>query len=145
MWMQWWLWLLLGLFLLLCELLTPGGFYIIFFGVGAVVVGVLSLMNLAGPLWLQWLLFSVISVGTLVLFRRPLLRMVEPVSRTHDVDSLVGETAVALEDIPAGAIGKAEMRGTSWTARNVGAGALARGQRCKVERVEGLMLCVRSE
>ena len=145
MWMQWWLWLLLGLFLLLCELLTPGGFYIIFFGVGAVVVGVLSLMDLAGPLWLQWLLFSVISVGTLVLFRRPLLRMVEPVSRTHDVDSLVGETAVALEDIPAGAIGKAEMRGTSWTARNVGASALARSQRCKVERVEGLMLFVRSE
>ena len=145
MWMQWWLWLLLGLFLLLCELLTPGGFYIIFFGVGAVVVGVLSLMNLAGPLWLQWLLFSVISVGTLVLFRRPLLRRVEPVSRPHDVDSLVGETAVPLEDIPAGAIGKAEMRGTSWTARNVGASALARGQRCKVERVEGLTLFVRSE
>jgi membrane protein implicated in regulation of membrane protease activity len=145
MWMQWWLWLLLGLFLLLCELLTPGGFYIIFFGVGAVVVGVLSLMDLTGPLWLQWLLFSVISVGTLVLFRRPLLRMVEPVSRPHEVDSLVGETAVPLEDIPAGAIGKAEMRGTSWTARNVGASALARSQRCKVERVEGLMLFVRSE
>ncbi len=28
------------------------------------------------------------------------------------VDSLVGEVATALEDIPAGAIGKAELRGT---------------------------------
>lgn len=145
MWMQWWLWLLLGLFLLLCELLTPGGFYIIFFGVGAVVVGILAFMNWAGPMWLQWLLFSVISVGTLALFRRPLLRMVEPSSRPHEVDSLVGETAVAVEDIQAGAIGKAEMRGTSWTARNVGSGAIPRGVRCKVERVEGLMLFVRSE
>ena len=143
--MQWWLWLLLGLFLLLCELLTPGGFYIIFFGVGAVAVGLLAFMDLAGPPWLQWLLFTVISIVTLALFRRPLLRMVEPVSRPHDVDSLVGETAVALEDILAGAIGKAEMRGASWTARNVGAGAIARGQRCKVERVEGLTLFVRSE
>jgi membrane protein implicated in regulation of membrane protease activity len=87
----------------------------------------------------------VISVGTLALFRRPLLRMVEPSSRPHEVDSLVGEAAAALEDIPAGAIGKAEMRGTSWSARNVGSGALARGQRCKVERVEGLMLFVRGE
>jgi inner membrane protein len=102
-------------------------------------------MDWAGPMWLQWLLFSVISVGTLALFRRPLLRMVEPASRPHEVDSLVGETAVALDDIQAGAIGKAELRGTAWTARNVGSGALARGQRCKVERVEGLMLFVRSE
>jgi membrane protein implicated in regulation of membrane protease activity len=143
--MQWWLWLLLGLFLLLCELVTPGGFYIIFFGVGALAIGLLAFMDLAGPPWLQWLLFSVISIGTLALFRRPLLRMVEPASRPHEVDSLAGETAVAVEDIQAGAIGKAEMRGTAWTAKNVGAVPLSRGARCKVERVEGLMLCVRSE
>jgi len=143
--MEWWLWLLLGLSLLLGELLTPGGFYIIFFGVGAVVVGMLTFMDWAGPPWLQWLLFSVISVVSLALFRRPLLKRLETVAPKHDIDSLVGEAAVALEDTPAGAIGKAEMRGTSWTARNVGSGALARGQRCKVERVEGLMLCVRSE
>jgi membrane protein implicated in regulation of membrane protease activity len=145
MWMAWWVWLLLGLFLLVGELLTPGGFYIVFFGVGAVVVGILAFMDWAGPPWLQWLLFSVISVVSLALFRRPLLKRLEKAAPKHDVDSLVGEAAAALEGIPAGAIGKAEMRGTSWTARNVGSGALARGQRCKVERVEGLMLFVRSE
>jgi membrane protein implicated in regulation of membrane protease activity len=145
MWMQWWLWLLLGLFLLLCELLTPGGFYIIFFGIGAVVVGLLAYMNWAGPPWLQWLLFSVISVLSLALLRRPLLKRLETAAPKHDVDSLVGETATALENIPAGAVGRVELRGASWSARNVGAAALARGQRCKVERVEGLMLFVRSE
>ena len=48
--MEWWTWILLGLLLLLAEIVTPGGFYIIFFGVGAVVVGVLAGFDAAGPL-----------------------------------------------------------------------------------------------
>jgi inner membrane protein len=42
-------------------------------------------------------------------------------------------------------VGKAEMRGTSWNTRNIGDQPLARGQRCRVERVEGLMIFVRAE
>jgi membrane protein implicated in regulation of membrane protease activity len=37
------------------------------------------------------------------------------------------------------------MRGTSWSARNIGEKSLARGERCKVERVEGLTIYVRTE
>jgi membrane protein implicated in regulation of membrane protease activity len=61
------------------------------------------------------------------------------------VDNLVGETAVVLEDIAPGGVGKAEMRGASWTARTAGAATLSRGQRCRVERIEGLMLWLRPE
>ena len=39
--MAWWLWVLLGFALVLCELLTPGGFFFLFFGLGAVAVGAL--------------------------------------------------------------------------------------------------------
>jgi inner membrane protein len=42
-------------------------------------------------------------------------------------------------------VGKAEMRGTAWNTRNIGDQPLARGQRCRVERVEGLMIFVRAE
>jgi regulator of protease activity HflC (stomatin/prohibitin superfamily) len=35
--MGWWIWIVLGLVLLLGELVTPGGFYILFFGVGAII------------------------------------------------------------------------------------------------------------
>jgi inner membrane protein len=52
---------------------------------------------------------------------------------------------VAAEDIAANAIGKAELRGTSWTARNVGEKPLARGERCTVERIEGLTIFIRAE
>jgi membrane protein implicated in regulation of membrane protease activity len=52
---------------------------------------------------------------------------------------------VPLEDISVNSVGKAEMHGTSWTTRNIGDKPLARGQRCRVERVEGLMIFVRAE
>lgn len=142
--MEWWIWILLGLFLLLAELLTPGGFYIIFFGVGAVVVGVLAGFNVAGPLWFQVILFSVLSVIALWLFRERLLQLTQGGPR-GSVDSFIGETAVVVEDIAINSIGKAELRGASWNARNIGDKALTRGERCKVERVEGLTIFVRAE
>jgi membrane protein implicated in regulation of membrane protease activity len=141
--MEWWIWLLLGLVLFLTEVVTPGGFYFIFFGVGALVVGVLAGFELAGPLWFQWMLFSTVSVVALWLFRERLVAMMRMPDNT-EVDTLIGETAIVSAEIPAGGVGKAEMRGTSWNARNIGGKALARGERCKVERVEGLMLWVSS-
>ena len=97
--MQWWHWAVLGLVLGLLELATPGGFFILFFGVGALLVGVLSLLGIAGPLWLQWVLFGVLSVVTLFFFRDPLLRRMRASEHTGLVDSLTSDIAVAKEDI----------------------------------------------
>ena len=47
--MDWWIWILLGLLLCVAELTTPGGFYILFFGIGAVIVGILVGFQAAGP------------------------------------------------------------------------------------------------
>lgn len=142
--LEWWSWILLGLLLLLGEIVTPGGFYIFFFGVGAVIVGVLSGFDFAGPLWFQIILFPVLSVLSLWLFREKLLQLTQG-EPPQSIDSLIGETAVAVDKIVVNGVGKAEMRGTSWTARNIGDKPLARGERCKVERVEGLTLLLRSE
>jgi len=142
--MEWWIWILLGLLLVLAELVTPGGFYFMFFGIGAVVVGVLAGFSAAGPLWFQFILFSILSLVTLWLFREKLLQLTEGVA-VQNVDSLIGETAVASDQIDVNGIGKAEMRGTSWSARNTGDKPIKRGERAKVERVEGLTLFVRPE
>jgi membrane protein implicated in regulation of membrane protease activity len=142
--MDWWIWLLIGLFLALAEVVTPGGFYILFFGVGALVVGFLGLAGLGGPAWLQVLLFSIISVAALWLFREKLLQFSQ-VKTPLPVDSFIGETARVTEAIAVNEMGKAELRGTSWNARNVGVAPLASGARCVVERVEGLTLYVRAE
>ncbi len=47
--MAWWLWLLLGLVLAALELASTGGFYLIFFGVSAMFIGLMGAIGLAGP------------------------------------------------------------------------------------------------
>ena len=142
--MDWWIWILLGLVLLLAELVTPGGFYILFFGLGGIAVGLLSVFEAAGPIWFQIVLFSIISVFSLWFFREKLLELTRGPTMDR-VDTYIGETAVVLDDISVNGIGKAEMRGTPWNTRNVSGRPLARGERCKVERVEGLTIFVRAE
>lgn len=136
--MPWWLWLVLGLTLSALELMSTGGFYLIFFGVSALFLGLLTAVGLSGPVWVQWLVFTLFSIVLLLAFRRPILRMMQV--ETGPVDSLVGQTAVILDTIAPGTVGRAELRGATWSARNLHSADLARGQRCRVERVDGLML-----
>ncbi len=143
--MTWWIWVILGLVLAAIELATPGGFFVIFFGVAALVVGVLELVGLAQPLWLQWLLFTVVAIVALRLFRKPLLDRLRKGEGPDRVDTLVGEVALASASLEPGQYGRAELRGSSWQARNVGAAPLTPGQRTRVVAVNGLVLDIQSE
>jgi inner membrane protein len=125
------------------ELFTPGGFYLLFFGVGAILTGALASTGLVGNLAAQVIFFVVASLGGALSLRRSLVARFSNVPAHHEVDSLVGGIAVALQDLPPGGSGKVELRGASWDARNSGGIPLVRGQRCTVERVEGLTLWVR--
>lgn len=142
--MPWWAWILSGLVLLGLELVL-GSFYLVFLGIAAIAVGLIAMFGASGPLWLEWLLFIIFSAGLVFLVRKPLLGKFNIRSDPGVVDTLVGEAAVAVGSIPPGGIGKVEMRGTVWTAHNESAAALAPGQRCRVERVQGLSLWVRPE
>src|SRR5262245_50512129 len=116
---EWWHWLVLGLLLVLFELATPGGFYIVFFGAGALVVGILAAAGIGGPVWVQILLFAVISVTTLLLFRSRVLKWMQLDPQMPPVDQLIGEIGVVLTAMAPGDIGKVELRGSAWNARNV--------------------------
>jgi membrane protein implicated in regulation of membrane protease activity len=141
----WWHWLVLGLLLIGLEMAASGGFYIIFFGISAVVISLMAALGAETPVWAELLLFSVLSIGSLLFFRSPLMRWMNIAGEGVDVDSLVGETGVAQQDIPPNEIGRVELRGTSWSARNSGATLLAAGRRCIVVRVDRLMLIVEAE
>jgi hypothetical protein len=142
---EWWHWLVLGLLLVLAELATAGGFYVVFFGIAALTVGVLAGFGLAGPLWVQLLLFAVLSVASLVLFRSRLLQWIQFDPQRPEIDSLVGEIGLASDDVPPGAIGRVEVRGAAWSARNVAATIVPRGARIRVLRVDGLTLDIEPE
>jgi hypothetical protein len=139
--MAWWVWALIGLGLAGCEMLTPGGFYFLFFGVGAIITSGLVWLGLGGPDWLQWLLFTVISIACLVPLRARLVRWAAG-EAPHAVDSMIGEEAVLLDDLVPGGVAKVELRGTTWSARPAGTRGFRRGDRVRVARVDGLTLWV---
>jgi membrane protein implicated in regulation of membrane protease activity len=141
----WWHWLVLGLVLALAEMATTGGFYLVFFGVGALLVGVLAAFDAAGPIWTQMFLFSALSIASLLLFRTRLLRAMQREPQSPPIDTLVGEIGSAVEALTPGAVGRVELRGTIWSARNAATVALAPGARCRVVWVDGLLLHVEPE
>ena len=142
--MAWWIWVLGGLVLLVAEVATPGSFFAVFFGAGAILVGALKALGWDGPAWAEWLVFTILSIASLAFFREPLMRRFS-LSSGKRVDRMEGERALVTEDVAPGGVGKAEMRGASWTARTAGDSPLAKGRRCRVERVEGLTLWLRAE
>ena len=62
-----------------------------------------------------------------------------------DVDSMVGEIATVLEPLEPQAIGKVELRGSTWTARNAGENILEKNTIAKIVRVDGLTLWIQAE
>ncbi len=141
--MAWWLWAIVGIALLVLEMVTPGGLFALFFGVAALVVGALEALGVAGPAWLQWLLFAALSVVLVTVVRRRMRGALAP--KGGPIDTMVGETATLLDDLSPQGVGRVELRGSSWQARATAGTLLARGARCRVERVEGLTLWIRPE
>lgn len=141
----WWHWFVFGLFLVLIELAAAGGFYVIFFGCAAILVGLLASVGAAGSVGVQILLFSVLSVVSLALFRSRLVHRFQREPQAPPVDQLVGEVGLVLEDLVPGAVGRVELRGTGWSARTSAGSTLVRGTRCRVTGVDGLTLSVEPE
>jgi membrane protein implicated in regulation of membrane protease activity len=142
--MEWWIWLALGLVLMVIELATPSGFFVMFFGLGALTVGVLTRLGIGGPPWLEWLLFTVFSIVYVLLFRDRLQQRVQH-PESDNIDTLVGEIALPRERIPPAGIGRVELRGTLWSARNDSTEPLEPGRRSRVTRVDGLVVVVQPE
>jgi membrane protein implicated in regulation of membrane protease activity len=139
--MEWWMWLAGGLALVVAELVTPSGFFIIFFGLGALTVGLLAGLGVVESLWAQSLLFTVSAVVYLMIFRGRLQSRFQ-IPPSPDVDSFVGKLAVVQERLAPGSVGRVEVRGASWSARNTSDVTLDTGQRARVAAVDGLLLAV---
>jgi inner membrane protein len=146
--MLWWHWSIMGLVFIGLEILTLGSlgnFYFLFFGVAALMVSALAWIGLTEAAWLQWLCFVFFGILSLFAMRRPLQGTgFEQGKKEVPVDSMVGEIATVLESLDAQRIGKVELHGSSWTARNAGTSPLGKGMQAKVIRVEGLTLWVQA-
>jgi len=147
--MLWWYWSILGLSLVGIEILTLGGlgnFYFLFFGVAALMVSGLTWSGLVEAAWLQLFLFAILGIISLLVMKSSLQSKgsLEGKDETA-VDSMVGEMAKVLEPLGPQAIGKVELRGSTWTARNAGESILEKDTIAKIVRVDGLTLWIQNE
>jgi len=112
-------WLVVGFLLIISEFAIPG-LVIGFFGVGALIVGVLcSFLTLSVNL--QLLIFLSASVLLLLFLRKKFKKVFIGVSRPNmedegGLDEFVGEKAVVKQDIKPNLAGKVEFHGTDWEA-----------------------------
>lgn len=139
--LTWWMWICLGVLLLLAEAMTPGGFYLLFIGLSALLVG--ALKPLLPAAWMQVLLFGILSAALIAFFRKPLVVRLKASTPAADAPELLGETARALNAMAPGAEGRVELRGSTWKARNMGDRGLPQGAPCRVVSRDGLGVAVR--
>jgi membrane protein implicated in regulation of membrane protease activity len=120
------------------------GFYLVFLGLSGAAVGLCMLAVGGAPASVQWLLFGAFSLLSVLGFRRKLYERIHE-SSPEVSEGVAGEWALASEPIEAGAMGRVELRGSPWSARNIGEKAIERGGRVLVVRTEGLVLLVRPD
>ncbi|MCX7592858.1 MAG: NfeD family protein [Fischerella sp.] len=130
------IWLLVGAGLCLIELFLPTAFVALMMGISAFVVALLSPAFL-GKLWLQVVVWLLLSTFLIVLFRRLLT---PPRGKSKIQDAIAAET---LTEIPAGKPGRVLYEGNSWRARCYDDHlAIAPNQKVYVVRREGTTLIV---
>lgn len=140
--MSWFGWLVLGFALLASEVLVSASFFLLFFGLGALIVGALAGIGITFAPWVEWVVFAGVSVVLLVAFRSRLVSQLGSGAGVSDTDSLVGVRGRVSGAIAPGARGQGEFRGSSWQVLNVGTTSLAPGDECEVRAVEGVTLAV---
>ncbi|MDH3536205.1 MAG: NfeD family protein [Gammaproteobacteria bacterium] len=138
--MPWWGWMIFGALLLGSELLAvDAGFYLVFIGIAAAITGLIELTGIGLEPWVQWLLFSAISIVLMVLFRKKLYARLRGSGVGYETGP-AGETVTVEQALAPGQTGRMSYRGTQWTIVNDSSQPFEQGQQVRISRVDGLTL-----
>ncbi len=133
------LWIILGVALLIIEIFTVT-FFAIFFGIGALLTGLLVSLGVLDDFTTQLVVFGLGSLISLYFFRnkiKELLKKKEP-----DFKEFEDEIAKVSVDIPEGEDGKVFYRGTDWMAYDKNGKAIAKNTKVIIRKVDGIKLMV---
>ena len=134
------IWLVLLVLFLLTEAATVT-MVSLWFAVSALAALIVSLLG--GPVWLQTLLFLVVSAVLLALLRPLVRKYVTPKVTATNVDSVVGSTGLVTASIDnVTAAGQVKLGGMEWTARSTSGAPIPAGTLVRVDRIEGVKVFV---
>ncbi len=135
-------WLIVLVVLVTGEAVTVGLTFI-WFAVGA--LGGLLVSVLDGPIWLQVVVFLVLSAVTLVLVRPIAAKLLTPGISPTNADRVLSQIALVTEDIDNIAeTGQVKLFGQVWTARSETGETIPAQTRVRILRIEGVKVFVRT-
>lgn len=135
-------WLVIVAVMLIIEIITMG-LTTIWFSLGAAVAAIAAYAG--APLWLQIVLFSVVSVVVMLLARPFAMKVMDRNRTKTNIDDMIGNTATVIEPIDnKKEQGKVRYRGVEWMARSVDENQISEEETVTIEAVSGVKLLVRA-
>lgn len=137
------IWFIVGLALLLLEFALPG-LIIMFFGIGAWIVGLTLLFVDDLSLNTQLVIFLVSSGLSVLLLRKWLQKRLMGSKKSNEVidDEFLGKTAKAMTPIMPGQNGKVFFKGSAWSAKSND--VIEQGETVLITGNESILLIVKS-
>ena len=133
-------WLVLMVLFLVAEASTIS-LVSLWFAFGCLAAMIVSLVG--GPLWLQMVVFILVSVVTLLLLRPLVRKYVTPKMSPTNVDSVLGSEGFVTTPIDnLTASGQVKLGAMFWTARSTTGAKIPADTLVRVDRIEGVKVFV---
>lgn len=133
-------WLIVVAVMLIFEIFSMG-LTTIWFSIGAVVSAITSAFG--APLWLQIMLFCVVSIVVMLLVRPFAMKVIDKNRTKTNVDALVGQQVAVLETINnQKETGRVTLNQVEWMARSTENVVIEAGERVVIDSVSGVKLMV---
>jgi len=138
----WWIWMIIAAIFVVGEIFTAG-FFLLWFGVGAAVAGILALLGLSFG-W-QLAAFVVVSLVLFTSSRRFAERFSKKQPPGIGADRFIGKQGVVLEDVDnVKNIGRVRLDKEEWRADSESGTAIPAGTQVEVVRLDGTHLVVKA-
>ena len=138
----WWIWMALAALFIIAEIFTMG-FFILWFGIGAAVAGVLAILGLNAG-W-QWGSFVVVSGVLFAATRRLAERLTKKQPPGVGADRFIGKMGVVLESVDnIKNTGRVRIDKDRWRADSDSDEVIPVGKRVKVVGLDGTHLVVQT-
>ena len=138
------IWFGLLLVFLVVEAACPFHLVSIWFAAGALVAMVAAYLGAA--IWLQILLFLLVSCTLVALLWPFIQKFLNPKLKKTNVDAIIGSEGYVTADIDnIAATGQVKLGAMEWTARSTSGKVIPKGSLVRVDRIEGVKAFVSPE
>lgn len=134
------IWLVLTIVFLIAEAATVTVISL-WFAAGSLTAMAMALLG--GSIWMQVLVFLVVSAMALTALRPLVRKYLTPKITATNIDSIIGSIGIVTADIDnISASGQMKLNGMEWSARSTSGIPIQAGSRVRVDRIEGVKVFV---